>query len=75
MAWSEWLPVVVSLGAAFTVMLLLKMAFKTAFTILRLVFFLLLAAAIYLAIFDPDDLPFQLPGTAPHAIGTHSTAH
>lgn len=60
MEWKDLLPVAISLGTAFTLMLVLRAVFKTAITVLRLVFFLAVAAAIYVFLFAPDADPAAL---------------
>ena len=47
-------------ASAFTVMLVLRAVFKTAITLLRLLFFLVVAAAIYVFLFAPDSDPALL---------------
>lgn len=64
----ELLPIAISLGTAFTLMLVLRAVFKTAITVLRLLFFLAVAAAIYVFLFAPDSDPAALLKSAFHVI-------
>lgn len=64
----ELVPVAISLATAFTVMLVLRAVFKTAITVLRLLFFLAVAAAIYVFLFAPDSDPAVLLESVFHVI-------
>jgi len=67
----ELMPVAISLGAAFTLMLVLRAVFKTAITVLRLLFFLVVAAAVYVFLFAPDSDPALLLKSVFHVIAGH----
>ncbi len=69
----EILAIGLSLATAFTLTFLLRLAFKTAYKILRLVFFLVLAAVLYVYVFGPGTGPDSLLPTIRDVLGLDSS--